>query len=243
MYRLFDDVTTDDTISLKAMMNMFDEAGIDDAIFKKPMIFISDSLGINDQISTKAMYRLFENIATDDLLSAKSKMILSDEAVIDDKIVTKSYLFLSDGITIHDSIQLKGSLNIETRDNNDSLVPLVTTYRIIPDPATGTGWKDVKDGVPGDDYDGSLNGQISVFPVPLGTYRINQTMAPAGLSSILNFTYTTVHPLDINATALFRVYDPLFISPEDLNDIDSDILDIADNGFDDLLSSIQLVKG
>jgi len=148
---------------------------------------------------------------------------------------------MADTITTADSIQLKGLLNIQTRDNNDSLVPLATTYRIIPDPITGIGSLLVTDGVPGEDYDGLLNGQISVF-VPLGIYRINQTMAPAGWSSLVNFTYTTVHPLDMNATALFRVFDPLAISPADLNNIDSDILDIANNGFDDLLSSIQLVK-
>jgi hypothetical protein len=153
-------------------------------------------------------------------------------------LFAKLHSIISDGITTNDAIQIKGSLNIETRDNNNNLIPLAS-YRIIPG-LDGTGWRDVTDGGP-DDYDGLPNGQISVF-VPLGTFLVNQTAVPAGWSSLVNFTYTTVHPLDMNATSLFRVFDPLADSPDTIRSTDSDILDIAENGFDDLLSGIQLVK-
>jgi hypothetical protein len=187
------------------------------------------------------MYNLFETVTTNDLLSAKTKRALSDEIAVTDTLIAKLYIIISDGISAAETIQPAGLLNIETRDKNGAFVALATAYRIIPDPATGTGWLDVADG-DANDYDGILNnGQISIF-APLGTYRINQTMAPAAWDSIIDFTYTTVHPLDMNATALFRVFDFGVDNPQDLKEMDSDILDIAENGFDSLLSGIQLVK-
>ena len=53
-------------------------------------------------------------------------------------------------------------------------------------------------------------------------------MAPAGFSSLINFTYVTVHRTDLNATALFNVFDKTE-DPADLEVLGSDILDIADN--------------
>ena len=85
------------------------------------------------------------------------------------------------------------------------------------------------------------HGQISVFPVPLGTYRINQTAAPIGYSSLINFTYATVHNTYLNATALFAVFDKT-IDPADVDSTNSDILDIADYRFDNLLNNIALTR-
>ena len=115
-----------------------------------------------------------------------------------------------DSLTTDESILLAGSLNIEAQNQDDNLIgPFVSSYLVIPSPTNGTGSYLVTDGGPRD-YDGVLNGQVSVFPVPLGTYRINQTSSPAGgWSSLINFTYATVHLDNINSTALFRsVLDP-----------------------------------
>jgi len=119
-------------------------------------------------------------------------------------------------------------------------IPLVVNqYRILPNPFTGTGSLLVSDGVPNDN-DGIINnGQINIFPVPFDTYRVNQTLAPTGFSSLINFTFVTVHRTDLNATALFNVFDKSE-DPADLEVLGSDILDIADNRFDEIVASTQL---
>jgi len=261
---LLDGVTVDDAISKKAMYRLFDESrlldgepikvahlhslksslGIEDTITLGKTI--KDGVTIKDSLSKRVFVKLtdgtrVDSLATSDTLFVFTSKPLENEISIDDMLSAKLHRIISDEVAVDDPIQVRGLLNIETRDKTDALVPLATTYRIIPDPATGTGWMDISDG-DANDYDGiANNGQISVL-VPLGTYRINQTMAPVGWDPLLDFTYTTVHPSDMNATALFRVIDLGVDLPIDLAEIDLDVLDIADNGFDDLLSGVQLVK-
>src|SRR3990172_6784515 len=266
MYRLFDEVgmVDGDPIKVVHIQSVNDDLAIDDAIIRKLIArsFTNSSIGIEDTISKRVFYALSDGMKINDGISRREMKSISDQVGVSDSIslirifygrnmqdfvgVGDSQIIsmmyrktMVDTITISDPILAKGILNIQTRDNNYNLIPSVS-YRIIPDPSTGIGSLLVTDGGSGD-YDGLPNGQISVF-VPLGTYRINQTAVPAGLSSLVNFTYTTVHPHDMNATALFRVFNPIANNPQDLSDTDSDILDIADNGFDDLLSSIQLVN-
>ena len=96
----------------------------------------------------------------------------------------------------------------------------------MPNPFTGSGSLPVIDGGAGDN-DALDNGKILISSVSLGLYRINQTAIPAGNTTLYNFTYTTVHLTDINATALFRVVD----STTNLavqSPIEADIVDFND---------------
>jgi len=168
-----------------------------------------------------------------------------DFAFIDDFISKKVFIGLTDGAkaeltTIDDSLLLKGAILIETRDENDNLIPGFE-YIVLPNPFTGTGSLTVIDGGAGDN-DTVNDGLIKVYYVPLDLYRINQTSVPAGNSSLYNFTYTTVHLTDINATALFRAVN----STTNLSleaPIVGDIVDIdVPPGFDDVISNAGLAK-
>jgi len=140
----------------------------------------------------------------------------------------------------HLECSIKGAILIETRDEDDNLIPGFE-YLILPNPFTGTGSLPVIDGVLNDN-DMQNNGQIKVYYVDLGLYRVNQTSVPAGNTTIYNFTYTTVHLTDINATALFRAVD----SASDLTQerlIEGDIVDIdVPPTFDALTGSVNLFK-
>src|SRR3990172_2075799 len=153
-------------------------------------------------------------------------------------MITKTVI---DTISIDELINPMGAINIESRDGNGNLVPIPNTYRIIPDPFTGTGSLVVVDGDPNDYDNVANNGQINIFPVPIDVYRINQTIAPAGFVSLINFTFATVHNTDINATALFPMVDKTK-NLSVLNATKSDILDIANNRFDEIVAANNLTS-
>ena len=121
---------------------------------------------------------------------------MTNQATTDDSIKKRVFIRLTDGAkaestTMDDSTLLKGAILIETRDENDNLIPGFE-YIVLPNPFTGTGSLTVIDGGAGDN-DTVNDGLIRVYYVPLGLYRINQTSVPAGNFSLYNFTYTTVH--------------------------------------------------
>src|SRR3972149_11443637 len=111
---------------------------------------MSDGMTVNDAISRIEMKSIFDDVGVVDSISTSISYGRNMQDLIgvdDSQTISITYRkAISDGISTTDSIQLKGLLNIETRDKNDNLIALATTYRIIPDPATGTGWMDVADG-------------------------------------------------------------------------------------------------
>jgi hypothetical protein len=244
-----DQTTVDDTITTRIMYgrNIQDDIAVDDVFSKKAFYLMSDSITTDDAISSKAFFArmMQDSVTVDDTITtiASFGRIIEDNLVSDatQRISIKYRGAIFENIIADDSMQVAGLINIETRDPDGDLVfGLATQYRILPNPLNGNSSLLVLDGGP-NDYDGiANNGQISVF-APLGTYRVNQTTLAFPLLGIMNFTYVTVHPNDMNATALFRVFD-LFDDPEDVAQTNSDKLDIADYGFDNLLASVQLVN-
>jgi len=261
-----DSTTVADLTSFKAFSNMYDTSSIDDSISKRILYSVTDSVTVDDHTSFKASIRsLRDAVSVDDSISKKALYSITDSltisepvvfsifqtvtppdlAFIDDFISKKVFIGLTDGAksestTIDDSLLLKGAILIETRNQLDELVAN-SSYRVSPNPFTGTGSLNVTDGGPGDNSTAN-DGLIKVYYVPLGLYRINQTGIPAGNTTIYNFTYTTVHLTDINATALFRVVN----STTNLSlqaPIVADIVDIdVPPGFDDLISISNLAK-
>jgi len=259
-------VTVVDLTSFKALSNMYDTASMDDSISKRILYTVTDSVDIDDHASFKASIRtLHDAVTVDDDISKKALYTVTDSltisepvifsifqtvtppdiTLIDDFISMKVFVRLTDGAkaestTVDDSLLLKGAILIETRDENDNLIPGFN-YTVFPNPFTGTGSLTVIDGGTGDN-DTVNDGLIRVYYVPLDLYRINQTSVPAGNFSLYNFTYTTVHLTDINATALFRAVN----STTNLSleaPIVADIVDIdVPPGFDDLISSSDLAK-
>ena len=242
-----DSSLVDDSISVRIFYgrNLYDEVAIDDTISKKISLLITDEVITSDALASKARMVMTDSVSIDDSISTSVMYARSMEDIIDmgtkESISVIYRFFIFETVASADSVEIKGSLNIETRDLDNVLTPSApaATYRVIPNPLTGTGSLLVTDGGVGD-YDGVNNGQISVFPVPLGTYRINQTAITPGLSSLINFTYSTVHLDVLNSTALFRVV----VDPADLDELEttSDRIDIADGGFDDLLNAVELVN-
>jgi len=214
-------------------------------------VLVTNSATVDDSITKRVFIRLTDGISGDsvaaaDLVSFKASIkTLLDSASVDEFISKKVFVRLTDGAksestTVDDSLLLKGAILIETRNQLDELVAN-SSYRVSPNPFTGTGYLNVTDGGAGDN--GTANdGLIKVYYVPLGLYRINQTAIPGGNTTIYNFTYTTVHITDINATALFRVVN----STTELSlqaPIEGDIVDIdVPLGFDTIISSNNLSK-
>jgi len=224
IFRPKDAATVDESMRFTAIMHTGDDASVDDTITWTLIRVFGDEVTVDDRISKTPIYRLSDSASADDIIKYTSTMVFGDR------------ISASDG-----PIRIIGSINIETRENG-VLHPDVTQYRIIPDPFTGTGSLLVTDDGGATDYDDvANNGQISVFPVPLGTYRVNQTAAPGGYSSLINFTFATVHVSNINATALFAVFDKTN-DPADLVATNSDILDIANYNFTELLENVALTR-
>ncbi|HEV2192358.1 MAG TPA: hypothetical protein VGR54_01930 [Nitrosopumilaceae archaeon] len=94
-----------------------------------------------------------------------------------------------------------GTITIQTKSS--SLVP-GATYRISPNPLTGSGTLTIVDGGLGD-LDGVNNGIVKVANVPTGTYNITQTVTPAGFTSLLKSTIATVAPTQMDPTIIFQV--------------------------------------
>ena len=248
-----DEATAQDSLSVTSIMRIQDEtATVDDLIHIAPVTFrpidtglvqdtirftvtkyALDEATVQDSI-TWTITRYVQDTATvQDDINWHLTRIIQDTVLAQDAISSIPTLTMQDTATTQDAITPFGSLNIETRENG-VLRPGVTTYRIIPDPFTGTGSLVVMDDGLANDYDNVAgNGQISVFPVPLDTYRINQTSVTAGYFSLINFTYATVHETDINSTALFAVFDKT-LDPADVIQTNSDILDIANYTFDNI---------
>jgi len=265
-FRPSDTATVDDAITWELTRVLDDEiATVDDIIIIAPANFVSlDSSVVDDAIGFTVTKPFGDDATVEDSIIWTLTRVLDDEiASIDDLIVIAPVTFrpsdtatvddsirwtvikvLDDEIaTVDDSIDTLGAINIETRDELSNLVGpgLTTTYRVIPNPFTGTGTLLVTDNG-GFDNDGALDGQINLFPVPFGIYQINQTtIVPNTHFSVINFTFATVHSTDINATALFRVFDKT-TNPADLDTTPSDILDIADNRFDEIVLSSQLAN-
>jgi hypothetical protein len=78
------------------------------------------------------------------------------------------------------------------------------TYKITPNPSTGTSSLTVADGS-GSDNDSTDNGIIKISPAIFGTYNVTQTVVPSGTTSLLSQVFTTVHNTNVNATATFNV--------------------------------------
>jgi len=260
-----DSVTTADLVTTKIITKTSDSATVDDTITKRVFIRLADgakgdSVTTADLVSTKVFSNTADSATVDDSITAVQMLFrttedgmsiddsilvrvlssTSDSTTVNDSITKRVFYNVFDSTTIDDTILLKGAILIETRDEADNLI-LGAEYIILPNPFTGTGSLPVIDGGAGDN-DTINNGQIKVYYVPLDLYRINQTLAPAGFKSIYNFTYTTVHNTDINATALFRVVT----IPTDLTQeapIEADIVDIdVPPGFDSTINSISLFK-
>ncbi|MEE8207877.1 MAG: hypothetical protein V3T88_02835, partial [Nitrosomonadaceae bacterium] len=236
-----DSVTASDRIIRKLSQETFDAATTSDSISKKVFQTTFDTVTLADSLANKAMYRLFDSVNVGNEIKRKFKTILVESPTfIDDFISFKISSIIKDASAFADSIDIQGSILIETRDEADNLIPGFE-YLIKPNPFTGTGTLPVIDGVLNDN-DMQNNGQIKVYYVPLGLYRINQTSVPAGNTTLYNYTYTTVHLTDINATALFRAVD----SASDLTQerlIEGDIVDIdVPPTFDTLTGSTNLFK-
>jgi len=182
-----------------------------------------------------------ESATAADKIFGKALVLISDSATIDDSITKRVLYSVSDLTTVNESTLLKGAILIEIRDQNDKLMPGFN-YTISPNPFTGTSYLNVSDGGAGDN--GTYNdGLIKVYYVPLGLYRINQTAVPTGNYSLYNFTYTTVHLTDINATALFRAVNFTTTDLTQEAPISADILDIdSPPGFDFITASANLTK-
>ena len=247
-----DIITVQDSITKTVTIRIFDESStVEDIILVAPATFRPiDTGSVQDTIRKIVTYRVSDTASVQDSITWIITRYVQDTATVQDSTIWKltrpfrditttqdaisiTPIFTTkDAATTQDSITPFGSLNIETRENG-VLVPGATTYRVIPDPFTGTGSLVVTDGGINDNDGTPNNGQINVFPVPLDTYRINQTSAPAGYFSLINFTYATVHITDINATALFSVFDKTD-DPADVVPTNSDILDIANYTFDSI---------
>ena len=243
-----DTSTIDDRISKRVLYTVSDEVTVDDApSFRASIRSLHDSVTNDDEISSKAIYNIEDSLTmTEPVIFSIFQTVTPPElALIDDFISKKIFVRLTDGAraestTVDESILLKGAILIETRDENDNLIPGFE-YLVSPNPFTGIGSLTVVDGGAGDN-DTVNDGRVRVYYVPLDLYRINQTSVPAGNSSLYNFTYTTVHLTEINATALFRAVD----STTDLRfqaPIVADIIDIdVPPGFDSIISSTNVTK-
>jgi hypothetical protein len=218
-----DSISVNDFIKFQATLTSKDTSTTDDHITWTLTRAIKDTLSINDTTKTRIIQSVKDSASIDNAVRS---------------MITKS---VHDAMLIDEFINPMGAINIETRDGNGNLVQLANTYRIIPDPFTGTGSLLVTDGDPNDNDSVPNNGQINIFPVPLEFYRINQTVAPTGFVSLINFTFVTVHNTDINATALFPVVDKIK-NLSVLNATKSDILDIANNRFDEIATANNLTR-
>jgi hypothetical protein len=247
-----------------------DTAVVSDAIIRKFIkILETESASVSDSISTKVFVRLVDDtradsIITDDRIGILSTVFISDSASIRDnmqrlfvKILVPDTVSVSDSIstqvsarlvdstraeavTNNDLLELRGFIDIETRDELGNLIP-GAQYIIIPNPYTGTGFLPAVDNGT-NDYDMSLDGRIIVQLVPLDLYMVNQTLLPNGYVPIYNFTHVTVHETDINATAVFRVTQNT-TNLSQLGVMDSDTVDIdSPPGFDGLLDSVDIFK-
>ena len=110
---------------------------------------------------------------------------------------------LTESIVFTDTNSFKGSMVIKTIK---STFEPGATYLIKPNPLTGVGTLTVVDG-DASDNDSTNNGIIKISPTIFGTYNVTQTVTPSGTTSLLRYTFTTVHFTKLNATATFNVLD------------------------------------
>jgi hypothetical protein len=264
-YRLEDTISTQDILSKRVTIAIKDEmASVDDLIMIAPVTFRpSEASSVDDVLSFRATLTTKDAAMTDDRITWTLTRAFKDTVSVDDSIKIKIIKSIKDSATVNDTITptvyyrrlmldeiagnditiLFGAINIENRQLNGTLLAEYSEYLIIPNPLTGTGLLRVNDTALGFDNDGTdNNGQINIIRVPFGTYRINQTVIDIDYSSVINFTYVTTHVTDINATALFRVFDTDTTVLNTIPAIDSDILDIAGYRFDELVLNNQLTK-
>jgi hypothetical protein len=185
-----------------------------------------------------------DSVSTEDAIGFMITRVIMDSISVDDITIPTVYYrrLMLDEIASNEITELVGAINIENRQLNGTLLAEHSEYRIIPNPITGTGFLQVTDGGMFDNDGVADNGQINVIGVPFGTYRINQTMMDTDYSSVINFTYVTTHVTDINATALFRVFDRDITPPNAIPATDSDIVDIANYRFDEFVQNNNITR-
>jgi len=240
---LSDTATVDDTITWTLTRAFGDEVAVDDSIRWTLTRVLDDEIAFVDDSIAWTLTRAFgDSASVDDSMRWTLTRAFGDEVAVDDILRATTSKTLDDALTIADTATLVGAINIENRDENGNLIMVGSQYRILPNPFDGTAFLDVTDGGPNDNDGLANNGQINVFPVPLDTYRVNQTApAPPTYFSLINFTYVTVHQSDNNATALFSVFDKT-LNPADLGVQNSDILDIANFTFNEIANKLIKVE-
>ena len=174
----------------------------------------------------------------DDVIRMIPRVRLYEQASTNDSITTFAMMTTTDAATIDDLATPLGRIIVETRNENESTED-GASYFITPDPYGGVGPLLVVDGG-ANDFDGTDDGFVTVRGVPIGMYMVNVTAPLGGFSPLLNFTDVTVHETDINADALFRLHiTPVVASAPRM---ESDIVDVANNGFDNLTAAVSLAK-
>ncbi|MGI0047077.1 MAG: hypothetical protein ACREBB_07820 [Nitrosotalea sp.] len=168
---------------------------------------VQDSLASNlsDKVKTGSLVQ--DTVTVTDLTNAvASKFVqLSDSVTISDQVSNTAArgVQLLDSVTMSDTKSISGRINIEARDQNNTLVP-GATYTISPNPYGTNTPLTVSDGG-ANDNDATNNGRSVVVLVPFGSYNITMTGIPHGYNVLGNSTSYTTGSTQLDGTPVFRL--------------------------------------